>query len=360
MLRARRCAARETTVWTWTFPLFLPPSTRRHAAAECSGSRKARAAELWGRTVTAAQALRQPDCLVVTYLQCLQFHAQVHAVILEDGEEHRGISKQTATRLELACLVELPTILETLKRRAAAGTLDPGTNRAYETEFYGRYAWQQTSSSEADRTAAREAPFLGQDVALRAGMLSVALLPLQLESRQAFDKHERCAFVVSALDLALRHSMAGRWLRTHTMFLDVANRKLKELAQMEASGRFSTADAVAVRDAIRRLSDHAIREHGSRLQRHRNAIKEMQVIAKAASCSAVTRPCALAGCCARELHVAHFKGCAACRPWCTAPRSIKCRTGRTTRQRVRQRARRQRSSQRTSERAHHSMRRTAR
>lgn len=76
----------------WDLPAVLAACDKAEAAL--SNGRDARAAELWGRAVTSAQALRQPDCLVVAYLQCMQCRAHLLAVTLED-KEHKGDARTT-------------------------------------------------------------------------------------------------------------------------------------------------------------------------------------------------------------------------------------------------------------------------
>ena len=300
-------------------------ATYKAVAAERAG-RDARAAELWGRAITAAQALRQPDCLVELLLLCLQCREQLLTVAMDE----KGLDEATHTEsTRRILLVKLPVLLEAVNRRTAAGTLAPGTNRAYETEFYGRFIRHSASRDnpshpvdKADRVVAKEAPFLGHDVVIYAGTIVVATLPLLLDlleerPRQVVMAYarERCAFLVSSLNIALEHSMAGRWLETHTAFVDLAYSQLQRshLAKLEACGCLAASDWVALRDAVRRLRDHVTREHTSRLQRHRNERGELHATAKAATSPALKRPCALASCGVRELHVNHFKACAACK-----------------------------------------------
>ena len=112
---------------------------KQATAAECA-NRDARAAELWGRAVVAAQALRQPDCLVAAFLRCLRCKALLFSSSLGEKLGMEAVAKREAEakRLrtwELVYATELPAILSCIERRRTTGTLDPGTCREYETRF---------------------------------------------------------------------------------------------------------------------------------------------------------------------------------------------------------------------------------
>jgi hypothetical protein len=106
----------------------------------------ARAAEVHAEAVTAAQALHQPDCLLVAQLQAL------HADALRGHSNMVGVPE--ARRVELlrcAFLELLPAAMASLERRLAAGTLLPGACRPYEA------AWCAAKIAHADALAANVA-----------------------------------------------------------------------------------------------------------------------------------------------------------------------------------------------------------
>ena len=90
---------------------------------------------------------------------------------------------------------KLPAILETLKRRAAAGTLDKGACRAYETEFYVHNLRSFGELDEAELAWHAQCP--GQDVKLMAGgllLLQMKLLPDASFQSVAIDANQAVHF----------------------------------------------------------------------------------------------------------------------------------------------------------------------
>ena len=289
------------------------------AMATLSTGRVARAAELWGRAVAEAQALQQPDCLVVAFLQCMQCSTVLATTSLEEFPPEAR-SKAWDTILESP----LPDLLGTVKRRIAAGTLDPGFCCTYEVEFYDRFVRQHrcTTQDPADPDdqvhAARESLFLGQDVVVIAGTFLFWRLMVHFATDLHYlgaDAHENCAFMVRALDTALQHSMLNHWTGDHTTLMTMAEAQLQRFAPLEGPGILLSAnDRDSLFAASRRLSDHARCAHSDVLQCHQNERQDHRAQRAAIlSGSAARRTCALAGCGARELHVAHFKCCAACK-----------------------------------------------
>ena len=68
------------------------------ACSALVAGRVARSAELFGRAVAAAQALRQPDCLVVAFLQCLHARALLATASLPETDDMVASTMQeTAT-----------------------------------------------------------------------------------------------------------------------------------------------------------------------------------------------------------------------------------------------------------------------
>ena len=288
------------------------------AQAAEEGDRLVRSADLWGRAATAAQELRQTDCLVVAYLRCLQCHALMQAALMElCSTEVEKVHAQVFIEQGLS---HLPAIFATVERRMAAGTLGPGTCREYELRFFEHNCLRNLApdligTTEGLTVAKKHAEFLGQDVVLYAGCFSMYCLKLMVsipcyETLFTPDAPERCAFVVRALDTALEHGMRGRWISLHTWLLDMAE---DELHTFTLVGQLFAEEGQALLSATRRLSDHATREHSMKTQNDHDTMRELEESLAVAARSESRRTCALPGCSARELHVKHFKACAACR-----------------------------------------------
>ena len=108
-----------------------------HAARkQALGGHYARAVELYERAIAAAEALRQPDCLIVASLRCRYLEAQHNMSFAapsgdDSDDAQRGARVQTVTLFQ----AHLPAVLETLERRRAAGTLLQGCCRAHEVAW---------------------------------------------------------------------------------------------------------------------------------------------------------------------------------------------------------------------------------
>jgi hypothetical protein len=87
----------------------------------------ARASEIYAEAVTAAQALQQPDCLVVAHLQASRANALLGHADTAGVPEARRLELQRSAFFDL-----LPAAMASLERRMAAGTLLAGTRRPHE------------------------------------------------------------------------------------------------------------------------------------------------------------------------------------------------------------------------------------
>jgi hypothetical protein len=106
----------------------------------------ARAAEIYAEAVTAAQALHQPDCLIVAHLQA------AHANALFGHANTAGVPEtQRAELMRTAFLDQLPAAMASQERRLTAGTLLPGACRPYEV------AWCAAKTAH-DRALAANVP----------------------------------------------------------------------------------------------------------------------------------------------------------------------------------------------------------
>ena len=110
--------------------------------------------------------------------------------------------------------------------------------------------------------------------------------------------------------------MDNRWIRLHSSLFDVTKQLLGGPcgpAFESGTEELTVQEAHAMRDAFRRLADRVSRFHSQKVVNHRNEKVQLKAAVVATAQSAATRCCALASCGARELHVAHFKACAACK-----------------------------------------------
>jgi hypothetical protein len=104
----------------------------------------ARTAEIYAEAAAAAQALHQPDCVIVAHLQAS------HAEALLAHAETAGVPEARRRELIRSALLELlPAAMASLQRRLAAGTLLPGACRPYEM------AWWAAKTAHADALVAK-------------------------------------------------------------------------------------------------------------------------------------------------------------------------------------------------------------
>jgi hypothetical protein len=90
----------------------------------------ARAAEIYAEAVTAAQALHQPDCIIVAQLQASHASALLAHANTAGVPEARGVELTRCAYLEL-----LPAAMASLERRMANGTLLAGVCRPHEVAW---------------------------------------------------------------------------------------------------------------------------------------------------------------------------------------------------------------------------------
>jgi hypothetical protein len=294
------------------------------AATLASRGHWARAAEVYAEAVTAAQALQQPDCIVVAYLQAsnattLLGHAQTAGV----PEAHRTALYRTAF-LEL-----LPAAMTSLERRMAAGTLLAGACRPHEV------AWCAAKSAHAEalaenmpnEAAAQRVPptaanisawsvYVGYDAYIRSAGVALQLCAVvtDLPSVRALNLTEATAvacsvFVERAFDMIeLRTTTANT---IEASLVHNAQRYIEEEQRFRATCEWHAR----ILAAWRRLQSSGV------LQR-RGILQSMSVVtayhthaAASAAASAAARGlhfCALVSCGAQEVHASQFKRCSAC------------------------------------------------
>jgi hypothetical protein len=291
-----------------------------NAAVDAAVSnRAARSAELFGRAVVAAQALQQPDCAILAFLQAQQaLRIVIHA-------DMPGVPPAEAANLRRTAFFELlPTAFATVQRRIAAGTLSPGACRAHEEAWFGTF--MHRFGGPSGEPALHAEPTFAQLVgyALRAEVSRLLLERLNTTAQlpfaarmQAGAARADCLFMARTFDLmAERRLLPYMWIASEMelirMFADVE----------PPADRLVFPDAHAREEmmrAFRRL------EMCTRMQQPRTRALLIACAedayannraADAVARSPAMRACALGGCGARETHVSQFKLCGACKTVC--------------------------------------------
>ena len=279
----------------------------------------ARAAEIYGRAVEAAQMLGYEDCLIVVKLQV----AQCFALCLHNAAACQSLSRDSkmehyvqADQLAHACL---PTAMATLLRRMAAGTLLPDTCRPGEVALMNsalRFLSSLRATSADDDAMARSAKCAGYDtlVTTAQSVFAYLLNPDHIhDSMNADHVLAARAFVAAALDVMPRIPVTYPALAAELSLLN----SFQLLAKYVRPGS-------PLHDFYKPLFDARDRVLRNSVARRRGLIEArsaqvLQDVAEShhkttvAAAAEGVRSCALAGCGAREVHVQQFKSCAACR-----------------------------------------------
>jgi hypothetical protein len=283
---------------------------------------RARAAEYTSRALAAAQALGEPDCLVVAHLQVeLAQDALSSAERAELDHERRAALFSAAVDHCLAAVA-------TLQRRKAAGTLRAGRCRPAEeafdlqTHFHTAKAYRQDGMSlPSDADAARLASQMGYQALLIAGFVTLYIVDCRGRGQLALTPEQlRVAFTFVALvademgqqppsqselgHLALPRE--GTFLRSSRTLLNNANfwRQHDEPGFSRVTASMERLERTLGRQ--RRFIDEG-------LQAAIRCAENGKIADAAAAAAPGLRLCGLARCGAREEHPSHFKSCAACR-----------------------------------------------
>jgi hypothetical protein len=287
----------------------------------------ARAAEIYAEAVTAAQALQQPDCIIVAHLQAL------HADVLLELAEMAGVPE--ARRIEIlrsAFLELLPPAKASLERRMAAGTLMAGACRSYEV------AWCAATTAHAEALAAANMPnvparvplaaeemsawtaYVGYDAyILTAGVaLRLCAFGTHAYTAQKLNLPEAAAaacsvLVASAFDTIQLRTEGARM--PEAVLVRNAQDFIEENQWFRATSSGGNEWHELILAAWRRLrSSTILQRRGILEQASFNAAAAAHGTATAAA-TAVARGllvCALHTCGAQEVHASHFKRCSAC------------------------------------------------
>jgi hypothetical protein len=283
-----------------------------------------RAAETFAEAVTAAQALHQPDCIIVSHLQTSQANALLGHATTAGVPEARRVELLRSAFLEL-----LPAAIASLERRLGAGTLLAGACRPHEV------AWCAAKSAHANALAAsmpnaaavRE-PFTAAEMSAwsayvgynayiitAAVALKLCAAATDFYSVQMLTLPEATAvacgvFVERAFDMIQ--------LRTGDGSISEAALVLKAQIFIEEDQRFNaTCDWHArILAAWRRLQSSGVLQRRGITQRVSVAAANNTRATATAAATAAARGlhfCALHSCGAQEVHASQFKRCSACR-----------------------------------------------
>ena len=296
----------------------------RAARKPANFHRHTRGAELYERAIAAAEALRQPDCLIVASLRHMHLVARGKAAFRGISlDDHVAVRDALGAHLAM-CEARLPAVLETLERRRASGTLLPGRCRAHEVAWYADVvrtdlshlpAEQRPADEAALRLVSPAAPLVGVAVYFHAAH-TVALTPAGLSEAHPPDDsfHESClTFTEHALRLVLQRASVEP---THvslpsssSFFVDVFRTRLLPCLRPQVPGCARILAAWHDLEHSGALNKLLSKEQRERARRTERQLADAQA---AKDAGVPLRSCALPSCGAREAHVAHFKKCGAC------------------------------------------------
>jgi hypothetical protein len=282
------------------------------ATALSNKGRDARAGELYAAAISAAQALAQPDCLIVAYLQVL------HASTLISAAHASGDSAAALRVSRRAAFLDiLPAPLAALQRRNAAGTLRSGACRSHEEAWF--YAKLQAQGEARGKTythefLARRAVAVGYDAFLLTASLVLNMFGVNADVEFAMPAawlETACAFVLEGIRL-LAQAWAPRESNADAPFVS----NLQFISEQE----FDQSDTWRVRivSEWRRVEASGALRHGvgqvdSRARAFESTVAQQRVRAAASAAARGLHACALPGCGAHETHALHFQLCTACK-----------------------------------------------
>ncbi len=218
----------------------------------------------------------------------------------------------TQTAVQLLC-----TVVPTLQRRMAAGTLLAGACRPTEEAWNAaRLRHLAELNCPAEVAQGRfpldwKAPFIGYEAYQNAAAMMLAAIHGERGMLKAGSAPGLVALVVSAVDLmTLPRSHCEKFMAAETLLFSTfeaifADRSVLKGAPLH--NRLLDAWHKMLRSNVHRERDLV----GASEQFTARAI-EWRTTETAQHASAVLRACALEACAAREVHAAQFKKCAAC------------------------------------------------
>jgi hypothetical protein len=293
--------------------------TNKGATLESRGH-WARAAEIYAEAVTAAQALQQPDCLIVASFQASRANALLGHANTAGVPETQRVELRRSAYLEL-----LPAAMASLERRLAASTLLAGACRPYEVAWCAAVMAHHAAlvANLVDRPNAAVASawtaYVGYEAYMHTARIALEFcadatdvdfartlnLPLAEATAVACSAFVKRAFDMIQLRRAGGSSMAEATLVRNARFnIDEQQRFLATCewrARILAAWRRLQSSGVLQRRGIMRGEDSAS-----------EAATRLATTAVAAAAARGLHVCALHTCGAQEVHASQFKRCSAC------------------------------------------------
>ena len=293
----------------------------RAAGKQFYAEHDARAGELYERAIAAAEALRQPDCLIVARLRCSYLETRYSMTLsARPGDDSDDAKRFVLGRALALFQAHLPGVFETVERRRAAGTLHHGCCRAHEAEWHEDCLRSgSTLSGEPDEEASllQTAQLVGVAAHLAAARHAISALLVCLESEVMEEPLlGRCLDVVKqSLQLELERRRRAR-PGTHTymssdekIFLHKFRSQL--LLNLKAAEPRYARILAAWRD-VEQSGLLQVVPIERELERNARDCKSLADAQAAKDAGVPLRTCALPSCGAREAHVARFKKCSGC------------------------------------------------
>jgi hypothetical protein len=274
----------------------------------------ARAAEIYA--VTAAQALQQPDCVIVAHLQALHANALLGHATTAGVPEARRVELLRSAFLEL-----LPAAMASLERRKAAGTLLAGACRPHEV------AWHAAKSAHGLALAAKMptnvAPrvpptaaeisawsaYVGYYAYIVTATISLEFCAVCSAQREATTAVACSTFVESAFDMiqlcTTSYSTYEAGLVGNAQIIIDEQQRFRATCEWQAR----------ILAAWRRLQSSGVLQRRGILRAMSVAEAELAHANATAAATAAARGlhfCALRACGAQEVHASQFKRCSAC------------------------------------------------
>jgi hypothetical protein len=286
----------------------------------------ARAAEKYAEAVAAAQALDQPDCVIVAHLQA------GHANALLAHANTAGVP--AARRVELTrCAFSdlLPAAMASLQRRKAAGTLLAGACRPHEVAWFAaKTAHCLALAANMPNAEARVPPtaeeaaawsaYAGYNTYMLTAAIAVefcafasdAYSARTLNLQEATTAIACSVFVERAFDMMQQRTGASSTLQA--MLVRTAQIVIEERQRFRASSGGNDWH-VRILAAWRRLQSSGVLQRRGILQHmsfNDAAVEHTTATAAATAAARGLHFCALPTCGTQEVHASQFKRCSAC------------------------------------------------
>jgi hypothetical protein len=285
----------------------------------------ARAAEKYAEAVSAAQALQQPDCLIVAHLQGSHADALLAHTDTAGVPAARGVELMRSAFLEL-----LPPAMASLQRRMAAGMLLAGACRPHEVSWSAaKTVCANALAANVPNAAAVRVPptaeemsarsaYVGYDAYINTARIALQLCGLATEPyyTRALNLSEAtlvaCSvFVASAFDMLKLRTVGVKSMEVS--LVHNAQITIEERQCFRATSTDEWQERILV--AWRRLQSSGVLQR-RRILQHTSAITAYNTHQTAtAAATAAARGlhfCALHTCGAQEVHASQFKRCSAC------------------------------------------------